>query len=94
MRQKIGRSPGRDRIGNVASGLRGVSSLQHSPHSAVPDSGALMRRGVRVTIFGGFAPFLATWRVARTGDVFAPGYYVVAAAILNLVALLSIREQA
>jgi MFS transporter, MHS family, proline/betaine transporter len=32
-----------------------------------------------VTIFGGFAPFIATWLIAATGSKLAPTFYVVAA---------------
>ena len=32
-----------------------------------------------VTIFGGFAPFIAAWLVKETGSSMAPSYYVMAA---------------
>jgi MFS transporter, MHS family, proline/betaine transporter len=47
-----------------------------------------------VTVFGGFAPFIATWLVATTGDALAPAYYVVAAAVASLIALLFMKETA
>jgi MHS family proline/betaine transporter-like MFS transporter len=47
-----------------------------------------------VTIFGGFAPFIATWLIATTGNALAPAYYVVAAAVASLVALLFMKETA
>jgi MHS family proline/betaine transporter-like MFS transporter len=48
--------------------------------------------GTAVAIFGGFAPFLATWLIQRTGSPIAPVYLVITAAILSLVAILSLRE--
>lgn len=39
-------------------------------------------------VFGGFTPFIVTWLVARTGDPLAPAFYVVASAVVSLVALL------
>ena len=47
-----------------------------------------------VTIFGGFAPFIATWLIAATGNALAPAYYVVAAAVASLIALLFMKETA
>jgi MHS family proline/betaine transporter-like MFS transporter len=47
-----------------------------------------------VTIFGGFAPFIATWLMATTGNALAPAYYVVAAAVASLIALLFMKETA
>lgn len=48
--------------------------------------------GTAVAIFGGFAPFIATWLIQKTGSPIAPIYLVVTAAILSLVAILSLRE--
>jgi MHS family proline/betaine transporter-like MFS transporter len=38
-----------------------------------------------VAIFGGFAPFVATWLIGRTGSSLAPAWYVVAACALSWV---------
>lgn len=37
-----------------------------------------------VTIFGGFAPFIATWLIGSTGNALAPAWYVGAAALIAL----------
>ena len=50
--------------------------------------------GTAVAIFGGFAPFIATWLIAVTGSPLAPIGYVIAAALLSLAAVLSLRETA
>ena len=47
-----------------------------------------------VAIFGGFAPFVATWLIARTGDPLAPSYYLMASAVVTLVVVLRLEETA
>ncbi|MFO1139274.1 MAG: MFS transporter [Paracoccus sp. (in: a-proteobacteria)] len=45
-------------------------------------------------LFGGTAPFVATWLIAATGSKTAPAWYLVAAAVVALVAMLASRETA
>jgi MFS family permease len=40
-----------------------------------------------VSIFGGFAQFIVTWLIQRTGDPAAPAWYVIVCGVLSLVAL-------
>jgi len=47
-----------------------------------------------VTIFGGFAPFVATWLIAQTGDPLSPAYYLMATALLSIMALMAIERRA
>jgi MFS transporter, MHS family, proline/betaine transporter len=49
---------------------------------------------VSVAIFGGTAPYVATWLVARTDNELAPAYYVIAAAVVSLATVLTMRETA
>jgi len=49
---------------------------------------------IAVAIFGGFAPFIATFLVHETGSNTAPAIYVIAAAIVTVVILLRTRETA
>jgi MHS family proline/betaine transporter-like MFS transporter len=49
---------------------------------------------VSVTIFGGFAPFVATWLIAQTGDPLSPAYYLMATAALSIIALRTIELRA
>ena len=49
---------------------------------------------ISVTIFGGFAPFVATWLIAETGDPLSPSYYLMATALLSIIALLAIQRRA
>ena len=48
--------------------------------------------GFSVALFGGFAPFVATWLIGRTGNPLAPAFLVMAAGALSTVAVLSMRE--
>jgi MHS family proline/betaine transporter-like MFS transporter len=48
---------------------------------------------VSVTIFGGFAPFVATWLIAQTGDKLSPSYYLMVTAILSMIAILAARRR-
>src|SRR5712691_958986 len=47
-----------------------------------------------VTIFGGFAPFVATWLIAQTGNPLSPSYYLIFTALLSLGALIAIQRRA
>lgn len=47
-----------------------------------------------VAVFGGTAPYVATWLVARTGNEIAPAYYVIVAAIITLLTVFTMRETA
>jgi MFS transporter, MHS family, proline/betaine transporter len=49
---------------------------------------------ISVTIFGGFAPFVATWLIAQTGDPLSPSYYLMATALLSVIALMAIERRA
>jgi MHS family proline/betaine transporter-like MFS transporter len=46
-----------------------------------------------VTIFGGFAPFVATWLIARTGDPLSPAYYLMVTSALSIIALSAINRR-
>ena len=43
-------------------------------------------------LFGGFAPFIATWLIAATGAPIAVAFFVIASAVLSLPAVLLLRE--
>jgi Nitrate/nitrite transporter len=50
--------------------------------------------GTAVAIFGGFAPYIATWLIDRTGSPISPTYYVIVAAIVTGAVILGLRESA
>jgi MHS family proline/betaine transporter-like MFS transporter len=60
----------------------------------VRSSGYSIGYNISVAIFGGTAPYVATWLVARTGNQMAPAFYVIAAAVITLATLLTMRETA
>ncbi len=47
-----------------------------------------------VAIFGGFAPYIATWLIATTGSPISPVYYVVAAAVVSTIVIARLKETA
>jgi MHS family proline/betaine transporter-like MFS transporter len=47
-----------------------------------------------VALFGGFAPFIATWLIARTGSAASPSFYVIAAAAVTLFVIIRMEETA
>src|SRR5215510_2494785 len=49
---------------------------------------------ISVTVFGGFAPFVATWLIARTGDPLSPAYYLMVTSALSIAALSAINRRA
>ena len=60
----------------------------------VRSSGMSLAYNGAVTLFGGFAPFISTWLIAKTGTPLAPAFYVVTAGAISVVALLFMRETA
>jgi hypothetical protein len=55
--------------------------------------GVALALSISLMIFGGFAPFLATWLIAQTGDPLSPSYYLMATALLSIVALMAIERR-
>ncbi|MCO6415804.1 MFS transporter [Siccirubricoccus sp. KC 17139] len=49
---------------------------------------------IAVAVFGGFAPYIATWLIARTGSPLSPTFYLIAAAIVSTLVILRLRETA
>jgi MHS family proline/betaine transporter-like MFS transporter len=49
--------------------------------------------GFAVAIFGGFAPYIATFLVKATGNPLAPSFYVMAAALASGIAVLFVTER-
>jgi MHS family proline/betaine transporter-like MFS transporter len=47
-----------------------------------------------VAIFGGFAPFIATWLIDTTGVPIAPVFYVMAASVITTIVVLRLKETA
>jgi MHS family proline/betaine transporter-like MFS transporter len=45
-----------------------------------------------VAIFGGFAQFIVAWLIIKTGDVLAPAYYVIGAAVIGTISVLPLSD--
>lgn len=54
-------------------------------------TGLSIAYNLAVTIFGGFAPFIATWLIVQTGNPLAPAWYVTLAASISVITLLVAR---
>ena len=54
-------------------------------------SGIGLGYNISLAVFGGTAPLVSTWLVARTGNIVAPAYYLIFLASVSLVAALSWR---
>lgn len=46
------------------------------------------------SVFGGFAPFIATWLISTTGSPISPTYYLILAAIASAIVIATLRETA
>ena len=60
----------------------------------VRSTGVSIAYNFAVTIFGGFAPFIATWLIATTGYALAPAWYVTAATALSAVMIFALYQSA
>ena len=49
--------------------------------------GMSLSYSISVTIFGGFAPLIATWLIATTGNPLSPSFYLMFTAALSMIAL-------
>ena len=54
-------------------------------------SGIGVGYNISLAIFGGTAPLVSTWLVARTGNIVAPAYYLILLASISLIATLGVR---
>ena len=55
--------------------------------------GVALSYSISVTIFGWFAPFVATWLIAVTGDSLSPAFYLMATALQSIIALMMIQRR-
>jgi MHS family proline/betaine transporter-like MFS transporter len=78
-----------------ALGYGGIPALMSELLPAeVRCTGIGIAYNVALGIFGGTAPLIATYLVARTGDDFTPAYYLMAVSAISLVALAGLPETA
>jgi len=60
--------------------------------TSVRSTGISISYNSAVTLFGGFAPFIATWLIGLTGSSSAPSYYVIAAGLLAILGMSLIKK--
>ena len=49
---------------------------------------------VSVSLFGGTTPLLTSWLVAKTHNLMVPAYYLMAAGVIGLITVFTLRETA
>ena len=83
-------------FGIVLSLFCGVGPSAISEIFPTHNRSTLMSTGyaISVAIFGGFAPFIATWLILVTGIPIAPVFYVMAAAVVSAVVIWRMPETA
>lgn len=82
--------------GLLAGTFAGIvpAMLSESFPTAVRTTGVSTSFALATAVFGGFAPFIATWLISATGSPVAPAAYAIAAAAASLLALATQRETA
>jgi len=59
----------------------------------IRSTGMSVSYNLGVTLFGGFAPLILTWLIARTGSLLAPSYYYIVVAFVSLIGLTVARTR-
>lgn len=59
----------------------------------IRSTGMSVSYNIGVTLFGGFAPLILTWLIARTGSLLAPSYYYMLVATVSLIGLTVARTR-
>ena len=62
-------------------------------HTSVRFKGMALSYNVAVAMFAGTAPMINSWLIARTGNPVVPAYYLIGAAVIGLIALVSSRDR-
>jgi MHS family proline/betaine transporter-like MFS transporter len=80
----------------IKAGYSGVlpSLLAEQFPVDTPAIGIAFSYSISVTVFGGFAPFVATWLIAQAGDPLSPSFYLMATALLSVIALIAVQYRA
>ncbi len=83
-------------LGALLAGFLGtlLATLTELFPTRVRYSGFALGHNLAVALFGGLAPFVATYLISVTGSPLAPAYYLMAAAVATLVTLATVREAA
>jgi MHS family proline/betaine transporter-like MFS transporter len=60
--------------------------------TSVRSTGISISYNFAVTLFGGFAPLIATWLIGLTGSSLAPSYYVITAGLLAILGVSMVKN--
>lgn len=77
---------------NAMSGVPSIVVMPELFPRHVRATGMAIVYSVGVALFGGFAQFVVTWLISRTGDPLSPSWYVIGTGIASLLALPAIKE--
>ena len=80
---------------------RQVAMLLGSIYSIIPSmfdtqvrfKGMALSYNLAVAMFAGTAPMINSWLIAKTGNPIVPAYYLIGAAVVGLIALLSSKDR-
>nr|WP_314468781.1 glycine betaine/L-proline transporter ProP [uncultured Novosphingobium sp.] len=70
------------------------STLPALFYTPVRYSGLSIAFNLSVSLFGGTTPLVTAWLVSRTGDPLIPAYYLMGAAAIGILTMLTVRETA
>ncbi|MGO4169735.1 glycine betaine/L-proline transporter ProP [Novosphingobium sp. YAF33] len=70
------------------------STLPALFYTPVRYSGLSIAFNLSVSLFGGTTPLVTAWLVSRTGDPLVPAYYLMGAAAIGILTMLTVRETA
>jgi MHS family proline/betaine transporter-like MFS transporter len=79
-------------IGAVMTGIVTAVLMSELFPTKVRYTASAVTYNLAYTIFGGTAPFIATWLIASTGNSLSPGFYLAAVCIMALVACSKLPE--
>ncbi|MDB5894529.1 MAG: L-proline/glycine betaine transporter ProP [Rhodoferax sp.] len=79
-------------MGAVLSGVVTVALLSESFPTRIRYTASAMAYNVAYTLFGGTAPFVATYLIGATGNRMAPAFYLMAVAVLALLGGMRLPE--
>ena len=79
-------------VGAVLSGVVTAPLLSEVFATRTRYTASAITYNLAYTLFGGTAPLVATWLIAKTGDDLAPAYYLIAISLLAMAGGLGLRE--
>ncbi|KIH83238.1 MFS transporter [Pseudomonas batumici] len=61
--------------------------------TSIRGTGLALSYNFSITLFGGFAPLIVTWMIDATGNKLAPSFYVMATALISVIAVVSLGRR-